>query len=227
MPAYEKLKLTFIHIPKAAGSSIQMMFENAGLQAIDQTRGHKSLNEIIDAAPHTSSYTSFAVIRDPIERIYSGWKNAQRNALQYQHYLTPKQAIKYAENNDIDSLFGWPQGDFLKHQRWKHKHVSVFNLPFNDFVLHPVFNDVFSCQVMFKPSTRWLSVLPSYGIHFEDLKGGLNRLNLSIPLKYFGHENKSSNNFKPVKEIINQKATAKLKEMYASEYEVNSFVNMV
>ena len=71
MPVDHKRKLIFVHIPKNAGTSIEKHCE------MDDT-GHKNWKYYYSKyVTEWNEYTSFAVIRDPIDRFISCYRYAR------------------------------------------------------------------------------------------------------------------------------------------------------
>ncbi len=84
MPIFEKngRQVAFIHVPKAAGTSIEMMFKNAGwsMTFYSTTAGgyevssqHMRYSELKEKIPNLDDIPSFAIVREPLQRLISEW----------------------------------------------------------------------------------------------------------------------------------------------------------
>ena len=74
-----KHKFIFVHVPKAAGTTITEMFKNShkltGEKRLDPVPKihHRGIEEILDKLPQCESYFKFAVVRNPFSRLVSGY----------------------------------------------------------------------------------------------------------------------------------------------------------
>lgn len=69
--AYRRAGVIFIHVPKAAGSTISAALYGRSL-------GHFTAAELRDHAPRTfTKLSSFAILRDPVARAVSAWRYAR------------------------------------------------------------------------------------------------------------------------------------------------------
>ena len=184
MPIYDSLQLSFIAIPKAASTTIHTMFEKGGHEIVEATEGHKSLHEMLTFNSGRENYPSFCIIRDPVERFYSAWKNAHRNRQIQENFRA-----KYEYHWKMIEL-GWEEVP-LRNEReiWEyHTEFGLCDLSFAHFVdfhvdqdfqkidLEPIKNGLWSKlireidefqgkppnlyfhQIMFHSLARWIDV---------------------------------------------------------------------
>ena len=95
MPISDKYKLLFVHIPKNAGTSLEKCL-NA------RVTGHRRWKKYRDDYPlQWSTYTNFAVLRDPVERFISCYHYA-RMEKSFWHSSIPGDQSVYGEHPDYD-----------------------------------------------------------------------------------------------------------------------------
>ncbi len=100
MPIDHKRKLIFIHVPKNAGTSILV---NCNMKDI----GHHKWNYYAEKYPKEwKEYISFAIVRDPIERLISCYEYArmQKSYWHDSNYSTVHPEYKLCFENDINSF---------------------------------------------------------------------------------------------------------------------------
>lgn len=143
MPLNRKNKIAFIHIPKAAGSSIEIAlnmfgFNNSGSNQIldtnkmfGKTHQHMTINELREKAEKTildfDSYHKFTIVRNPEERMLSEFfwrqkwdeKAKKMNFLDFLHQHLSNISIK---KYNFENRHFIKQGDFIDNT------VSVFRL---------------------------------------------------------------------------------------------------
>ena len=96
---FEKKKTLFIHIPKTAGISVyNAIYED------DSSKGHLSIQEYYDffGNEKVKSLFSFAIVRNPYERLFSAYSYLKKGGLQGKydkHYQ--KQISKYNSFEDF------------------------------------------------------------------------------------------------------------------------------
>lgn len=80
MPISLKHKLTFLHIPKAAGTSVEKALDLQTPECLFLKNKHKTLpvcpqhmflSEIIKECPFVQNYTTFTIVRNPFDRFVS------------------------------------------------------------------------------------------------------------------------------------------------------------
>ena len=80
MPISLKHKLTFLHIPKAAGTSVEKALDLQTPECLFLRNKHKTLpvcpqhmflSEIIKECPFIQNYTTFTIVRNPFDRFVS------------------------------------------------------------------------------------------------------------------------------------------------------------
>lgn len=128
-------KIIFIHVPKAAGTSISEVLYR-------QRIGHYTLNEYIDLLGQKTLDNSyvFTVVRDPILRLYSAWKYAIEGGTETGGVHNPA-FYKQSGFQDFDSFVqNWlvkqdlkevellfrPQCYFIKSEKYKLPKENIF-----------------------------------------------------------------------------------------------------
>ena len=77
----DKYKAIFIHIPKNAGSSIEEFFSKQWVSLRVQPNKHDTAYQIKCRFPELyNSYSKFAIVRNPYERMVSWYFYLKRNA---------------------------------------------------------------------------------------------------------------------------------------------------
>ena len=122
MPIIMKDKIAFIHIPKTGGSSIAAALKhNVGAMRHDRTGSpfvcdeHWTYERLRQAVPRLDTYFSFAIVRNPWDRMFSEWKWRRSNRLcNVDFKVFAVRAIRQCRN-DIEQWDNhWrPQVDFL------------------------------------------------------------------------------------------------------------------
>tara|TARA_Y100000592_G_C5477869_1_gene323462 strand:+ start:1488 stop:3035 length:1548 start_codon:yes stop_codon:yes gene_type:complete len=96
----EKHKFLFVHVPKAAGSTISIMFKDThglvGEQRSDPPplEHHKGINQILQEHPEYEDYFKFAVVRNPYERLLSGYTEFKN----LPHRMNPDSTLPWPSN---------------------------------------------------------------------------------------------------------------------------------
>ena len=228
MPAYKDASLTFVHIPKAAGSTIQKVLANF-YKANPATLGHRSINEMVYRAPGIFTYTSFAVIRDPADRVYSAWKHARRHPSLIHLF---------------EGIFKLPFSEFIMQPNF----INVYN---HQLMFQPTARwlSIASWQKITEdpkwdtwlrknPATPTHDILPSYGLRFENLEEDFIKLIGRIKMPFEKkkliiesiqntRENCSSDSYEPVDLVLSEEASNKLNKLYEIEYKINRLINFV
>lgn len=130
MPISHKNKLIFIHIPKNAGTAIT---DSDGINF--ELIGHHLPNFYISKFPNEwESYTKFAVVRNPWDRVVSNYEYAKMVESHW-HSATGKsvhgihpdfnQLSKLTFKETLQLLKSNPNA--LKHQGWGSQHQYVYN----------------------------------------------------------------------------------------------------
>jgi len=148
MPIFEKngRRVAFIHIPKAAGSSVETMFKADGWSMIlykesydgytvsEQHRTYASVKETVD---DLDEIDSFVITRDPLSRLISEWRyqteKVRSSKLDFGDFVrhvecSLKQHKSYWDNH-------WrPQVDFLDENIDAVIKMESMNLELPDFL---------------------------------------------------------------------------------------------
>jgi hypothetical protein len=91
MPIFKKAekKISFIHIPKAAGSSIEQFFTDSGWEMDfykpcthpnEPAVHHLTYDDLRKLVPNLDDFPSFCIVRNPYKRMVSEWR-WQRNRM--------------------------------------------------------------------------------------------------------------------------------------------------
>lgn len=95
MPISDKHRLLFVHIPKNAGTSLEKCLNT-------RETGHRRWEQYKDDYPlEWNTYTSFAVLRDPVERFISSYNYARMEKSLY-HSSIPGDKAKYGMHPDYE-----------------------------------------------------------------------------------------------------------------------------
>jgi hypothetical protein len=126
MPLNHQLKVAFVHIPKAAGTSVEKALGMMSASAVDKVEDtlwgfcadskysttfyqHLLAREMVEVAPKAmDEYFSFAIIRNPYARAVSSWQwkmkvGVAKKGISFKEFLE----TKYEGNHDL------PQYDFI------------------------------------------------------------------------------------------------------------------
>lgn len=107
----EHPNLIFIHIPKNGGSSVtKWLREN--LQGVKGTVTHGGTQHIAQEFPHAVDYPSFAIVRNPWDRIVSSYffkKKKEQISCSFEDWL-----YSYSDNNSNWFSFKTPQVEWLR-----------------------------------------------------------------------------------------------------------------
>lgn len=107
----ENPNLIFIHIPKNGGSSVtRWLREN--LQGIKGTVTHGGMQHIKKEFPHAVNYPSFAIVRNPWDRVVSSYffkKKKEKIDYSFEDWL-----YNYSDNNSNWFTFKTPQVEWLR-----------------------------------------------------------------------------------------------------------------
>ena len=254
MPSYPKWKVNFIHIPKAAGSSVQSVlgWDDNWIQG---TEGHRSLNEMCQVHPEVKSWKSFRVIRDPIERIYSAWRSGQGRRKMptnqsFKDFIFPERTWKQAYTDCSFKQFSWwylyspifqPSIRWLSLWDWDAILDCNARNPQKTGTINPLDlpQQLRAMKIPRKYDQSRMPKLPTIGIPFNDLKNGFQRL-IEHPdwvdcwhkvegsepkWREFPHENESCIKFNP--DDIDEETRNRLKEFYTLEYQVNRLIPLI
>lgn len=128
MPIDHKRKLIFVHIPKNAGTSIERHCD------MNDTGHRKWKYYFSKYLSEWSAYTSFAVIRDPIDRFISSYRYARMTKSYWHNAIEPDKAVygmhpdyKICSKLDINSFCSelFMNSTELKHLSWYPQHLWV------------------------------------------------------------------------------------------------------
>lgn len=130
MPIFEKngRRVAFVHVPKVAGTSIELLFKNHGWEMTLHARHynpyhpspqHMTYEDLGTVVPDLDSLTSFMVVRSPMARIRSEWQY-QFGILNYT-LLDFSDFVRNMEHSLKVSKSYWdnhwrPQSDFISDQ---------------------------------------------------------------------------------------------------------------
>jgi len=132
MPLDLKREIVFIHIPKTAGTAIEIALGIKAAGGISeeailwgeasQERGgskqHYTYEEILSAKPHVKSWPAFAVVRNPWDRMVSGWAHHPKWKEEVGSFSKFVHLVKREvfDNNNPNWLDGYvrAQSDFIK-----------------------------------------------------------------------------------------------------------------
>ena len=130
MPISDDFRLLFVHIPKNAGTSLENSLNT-------RQTGHKTWMHYRDKHPlEWSNYTSFAVLRDPVERFISCY-NYSRMEKSFWHSSIPGDKSIYGMHPDyevcksrtINEVASLLENDrkALRHQGWAPQYCWINN----------------------------------------------------------------------------------------------------
>ena len=127
MPIFEKngRRVAFVHVPKVAGTSIELLFKNHGWNMTLHARHynpyvpspqHMTYEDLGEVVPDLDSLTSFRVVRSPMARVRSEWQY-QFGILKYT-MLDFIDFVRHMEASLMISKTYWdnhwrPQSDFV------------------------------------------------------------------------------------------------------------------
>ena len=191
----------FIHIPKTGGTSIRAALGQSYF-TFPGSDGHRSLDEIHEMFPPSKDWPSFTVIRDPFERIYSGFRWSEEDIW----------ARCPARPGDI-TFSEWVHTEhFLRHYQTNH----VFQPATRYLTTLPDFGIKFGelhdgYERLRTHCDYWQDRLPPFPRH-----------------KTFPHSNKSINSRNEFQERdVNDDARRKIRELYAEEYDIIEKINYI
>tara|TARA_B100000212_G_C27316681_1_gene508233 strand:- start:383 stop:970 length:588 start_codon:yes stop_codon:yes gene_type:complete len=129
MPIDHKKKLIFIHIPKNAGTSI-LKTKDCNWQ--DNPGGHRSWKYYSSQYPKEwKEYTSFAIIRDPIDRLISNYQYAKMRKSYYHDSdsITIHPEYKLCSAFDINTFLElvFQSSINLRYVGWKPQNIWITN----------------------------------------------------------------------------------------------------
>jgi hypothetical protein len=146
-----KIKYTFVHIPKNAGTSIQSLIKEKQLPAFEYAGHHFRKNKI------KSSTIKICIYRDPMERFISAFYYSKK-----EHPKSPSHKI-FDNPNQLINAFRTPTHPKHKGARAfmgnKKKHNMMRFLEPTKF--HVVGGIKTAQTWVFEPQTSWLRKLPS------------------------------------------------------------------
>jgi hypothetical protein len=127
----EDLKIAFIHIAKAAGSAIHIALKDAsGWQPGDIRRAdppppvhHMTVNEFISIKEEYKSYYKFAVVREPIDRLKSGYVDFLRSEYRLKYNLSMPPVSEY-ENFD-NFCVNFPNSEWANDPHFRPQHEMI------------------------------------------------------------------------------------------------------
>lgn len=139
MPISDEKKLIFVHIPKNAGTSLEKQLNM-------RATGHKSWEIYRNFySREWNSYTSFAIVRNPLDRLVSNYEYAKMEK-SYWHSNDGKSiygkhpdyelCIKHSFKEIVDLLMSKPM--LFKHEGWKPQHIWICDKDFNIKVHHVI-----------------------------------------------------------------------------------------
>ena len=131
MPLDLKREIVFVHIPKTAGTAIELALGIKPAGTNDQeilwgpveppnsgSKQHYTYREILDAKPHASSWPAFAVVRNPWDRMVSGWAHHPKwkkevGSFKNFVHLAEKEVFDNGDPNWLDG-YARVQYDFIR-----------------------------------------------------------------------------------------------------------------
>lgn len=139
MPISDEKKLIFVHIPKNAGTSLEKQLNM-------RATGHKSWQIYKSSYPQEwNSYMSFAIIRNPIDRLVSNYEYAKMEK-SYWHSTDGKSiygkhpdyelCTKHSFKEIVDLLMNKPM--LFKHEGWKPQYTWICDNNLNIKVQHVI-----------------------------------------------------------------------------------------
>lgn len=144
---YHNHKLVFIAVPKCMTTSIHRELRTQ--EEIDNRHGHRHYTFFDLTEEYSnkmlSEYTSFTIVRNPYDRIWSAWKHnflrqqtiEEPNMIErFQDYIKTDLLLQF-KNDDYDRIHFVPQVDFLYLMR-RHKlvdHIFKYETFANDWLL--------------------------------------------------------------------------------------------
>ena len=147
MPIFKKAnkKLSFIHIPKAAGSSIEQYFTDSGWEMdFDKPCSHPSepavhhltYTELRKLVPDLDDFPSFCIVRNPYKRMVSEWR-WQRNRMRTTK-INFTDFVRRVEVSLKTSKTYWdnhwrPQSDFISDKISKIIRIEQLNESCDEF----------------------------------------------------------------------------------------------
>jgi hypothetical protein len=182
----------FVHVPKNAGSSVSRALYGRSL-------GHKTVQEMMVHNPKLfQELSSFAILRDPLERAMSAWKYCK-------HGGTAQGWVK--EKPDYKSPV------FSSFERFATEWLPVQDPSTVDFVLQK------QVKFVLDPSgniaVRKLIMLGDLAEKWPDLIAGLNCAETALPVR-----NKMQNASEA--EVFSDEAVAAIQAFYKEDYDLIS-----
>ena len=127
----EDLKIAFIHNAKAAGSAIHIALKDAsGWQKGDIRRSdppphmhHMTVNEFISIEEEYKSYYKFAVVREPLERLRSGYVDFLRSESRLKYNLSMPPVFEY--KNFENFCVNFPNSEWASDPHFRPQHQMI------------------------------------------------------------------------------------------------------
>ena len=158
MPLFEKngRRIVFIHIPKAAGSSVEALFKEQGwslgfYQRIKDrdaiAHQHYTYSDLKSHIPDIDDLCSFAIVRDPFDRIISEWvyqsERMRTSDLEFNDFVRHVDCSLQLDRTYWDNHWR-PQTDFIDEKMnlvIKMEKMNEVLLPFlndNEIIVNPM-----------------------------------------------------------------------------------------
>lgn len=127
MPIFEKngRRVAFIHIPKAAGSSVEQLFTSGGwtmsfykptYDGYTVSDQHQTYQDLKKRIPDLDELESFAITRDPFSRLVSEWgyqtKRIKSSKLNFNDFVRHLECSLKVDERYWDNHYR-PQTDFI------------------------------------------------------------------------------------------------------------------
>jgi hypothetical protein len=158
MPIFEKngRRVVFIHVPKAAGSSVEQLFKNEGwemsfyknsLDGNNVSPQHMTYQALSKHVPDIDELISFAIVREPFQRLVSEWR--YQTELIESSKLEFNDFVRHLDCSLAENKYYWdnhwrPQTDFIDESIDQVIKIDSMNeslLPFlreNEIMVDPV-----------------------------------------------------------------------------------------
>jgi hypothetical protein len=112
-------KILFVHVPKSAGSTIHIYFKDyyklVGEERLDPVPEihHMTYRDIIRQNPTLKTYFSFGFVRNPWDRLLSGFLDFKQNRRNFQNIDFKYFVHHLRDSNILNDVHFRPQKEFL------------------------------------------------------------------------------------------------------------------